>query len=97
MATSKYDLVKLTIGYNSFVVPRKVAMTLFEAAQEEDFYKYETSWEKGKSCVHVKDIGYEENFIMVTSFTPAQFHMGRIAWQDKLREEEEKAKSNAST
>lgn len=97
MAASKYDLVKLTIGYTSFVVPRKLAMMLFEAAQGEDFYKCETSWENGKAYVQVKDIGCDENFIMVTSFSPAQFHMGRIAWQDKLRAEEEKAKANAST
>ena len=97
MAVSKYDMVRLVIGYNTFVVPRKFAMLLFEASQGEDFYTWETEWKDGKTTCLVKDIPSDNTLVSIHALSPAQFHMGRIAWQDKVRAEEEKAKGNAST
>jgi hypothetical protein len=91
MPAGKYDLVKLKIGYQFFVVPRKLAMLVFDAAQGEDFYKWEYDWKDGTSTYYAQDINPGESFIVVESLSPAQFHTARIAWQDK------KAKADAPT
>ena len=94
MATPVYDYVRIQLGYKTFAVPRKLAFALFEACSREDVFEITTEWKNNGSVLLVKELT-DGAFATIESLSPAQFHMGRIAWQRK--QEEVRSKNDATT
>jgi hypothetical protein len=86
MTTGKeFDLMMLEIGYHKFMVPKKFALQLFQAASEGGFYRHDASWEGGKTTEYAKPMTQDE-MPVIRMINPVIFHI----WLENQRMKEEK-------
>ena len=93
MATKKeFDLVQFTMGYRKFVVPKDMAMALWELMANAEVYEIESNYRNNKSSQRVHHIT-PDNMPTISSLSAVQFHTMLAA--QEVYEEEEAAKEAA--
>ena len=90
---NEFDLVLLTIGYNTYAMPKAAALQFLDASSSGEIYRWDSAWvsEANRSEFHAWPIG-EEEMPSLRLLNPAKFHQ---ALELKRKFEEDKKAKNA--
>ena len=87
------DFCIVTFGYNQYVVPYKVGLTLFQSFKGMEIYRYDTKWDSkdNKSRPIIKDID-ETEYPTIKHLSPSVMLWGRENWRKLVEDEQRKEK-----
>lgn len=91
-AKKEFDLVQFTMGYRKFIVPKDMAMALWELMANAEVYEVESNYRNNKSSYRAHHIA-PDNMPTISSLSAVQFHTMLAA--QEVFEEEEAAKDAA--
>ena len=91
MSKQAFDLIRLTINGNTFIVPRDAGMTVFNLFANHDIYIQRYDWHNGTSA-HYAELA-KEGAVKLESIGPVEFMKLRAEAEAKEQREEAKRKA----
>ena len=91
MSKQAFDLIRLTINGNTFIVPRDAGMAVFNLFANHDVYTQRYDWSNGTSTHYAELAG--EGAVKLESIGPVEFMKLRAEAEAKEQREEAKRKA----